>query len=241
MRSWRSFDWEAAAGIIAAVVALVLHLLHVADEALLLAIALVILALLLVRDLRREPRDDRLLALTEDTGRRIEGLERRLGPADTVLIGPRDLRTASESFSRGARGEMLWFNVCLLMFRPQPLFDALLGAALRNPAVTAIEFILDEGERANWETFVLPKARGTPGSEKLREPRWCSLHESVSFILAEAAHSGSLEAHLSFWGEPFMARSTGRDVPRYIFHVQPQSELIPRLLDLARAYRLSSA
>jgi len=71
------------------------------------------------------------------------------------------------------------------------------------------------------------------GAEKVAEPIWCSLPETMSFILAETAE-GETEAHLSFWGEPFMAHATGRDVPRYIFHVQSHSELIGRLVDLER-------
>jgi hypothetical protein len=42
---------------------------------------------------------------------------------------------------------------------------------------------------------------------------------------------------MSFWGEPFMAYHPGREVPRYIFHVQSQAEIVPRLLELARNYR----
>jgi hypothetical protein len=36
-----------------------------------------------------------------------------------------------------------------------------------------------------------------------------------------------------------MARTTGRDVPRYIFHVHAHSELVPRLVELARTYRMA--
>jgi len=52
------------------------------------------------------------------------------------------------------------------------------------------------------------------------------------------SRSWGLEAHLSFWGEPFMSRATGRDMPRYIFHVQRHSELIGRLVEIQRLYRL---
>jgi len=55
----------------------------------------------------------------------------------------------------------------------------------------------------------------------------------MSFILAETP-DGATEAHLSFWGEPFMAYTPGREVPRYIFHVKGHSELIGRLTDLER-------
>lgn len=35
-----------------------------------------------------------------------------------------------------------------------------------------------------------------------------------------------------------MSRATGRDMPRYIFHVQRHSELIGRLVEIQRLYRL---
>jgi hypothetical protein len=63
----------------------------------------------------------------------------------------------------------------------------------------------------------------------------------VSAIFSDAGTPGATRALLSFWGEPFMARSGGRDVPRYIFLLQPESELIPRLIELARDYRLRTS
>jgi hypothetical protein len=232
----RSYDWDAIAGIVAACVALVLHLVGLANQEVVSAIVLVVLALLLLRDVRREERDERVEASTLATQRLIERIEMSMTPPDAVLVGPRQLRRSSELFAQNARGEMTWFNVCLLMFKPQPLFDALLRPAVENPAVTAIQFVLDESERERWDNDVMPKVAQCAGTAKVREPRWSKLDESVSFILADN-DAGGTEAHLSFWGEPFMARTTGRDLPRYIFHVQPHSELIPRLVELERSYR----
>jgi hypothetical protein len=97
-----------------------------------------------------------------------------------------------------------------------------------------VQFVLDESERERWEDEVLPKARATGHAGKLREPRWVPLkQEAVSFILADTA-DGKTEAHLSFWGEPFMSRQPGFDIPRYVFHVQPHSELIARLVEMER-------
>ncbi|MGE5594584.1 MAG: hypothetical protein ACM3S1_00965 [Hyphomicrobiales bacterium] len=233
----RHFDWDAVAGIVAAVAALVLHLFGVVNEEVLLAITLLIVALLLLRDLRREEQADRLETASRDLGSTLADLRNRMEPPDTRLIGPRALRQASESFSARAQGEMTWFNVCLLMFRPQELFDSLLGSAIDNPAVTSIQFILDDGERENWQQYVVPKVVERGGEAKLREPYWCELRESVSFILADMRPDGRPRAHLSFWGEPFMARTAGRDIPRYIFEVESHSELIPRLAELERSYR----
>jgi hypothetical protein len=235
----RRYDWDAMAGIVAAAAALILHFLHVVQSDILLTLTLVLVALLLLRQLRHEEREERVEDLAGRTEQLIVRLQDAFKAPDVALVGPRHLRTASEAFARQARGDMVWFNVCLMMFRPQELFDCLLKPAVENPHVTRIEFVLDEGERANWRDHVVPKLAACRGREKVVEPRWCALHESVSFILGDREADGQAEAQLSFWGEPFMARTTGRDVPRYIFHVHAHSELVPRLVELARTYRMT--
>jgi len=54
---FRRYDWDAVAGIAAAVVALILHLLHVVQLDILLTITLVLVALLLLRQLRHRSPD----------------------------------------------------------------------------------------------------------------------------------------------------------------------------------------
>jgi hypothetical protein len=238
-RWFQRYDWDAVAGIVAAAAALVLHLLHVVEPDILLTITLVLVALLLLRQLRHEERDERVDVVTGRTEQLMLKLHDGLKAPEVLLVGPRHLRSASEAFARQARGDMVWFNVCLMMFRPQELFDCLLRPAVENPQVTRIEFMLDEGERNNWRDHVAPKLAACRGREKVSEPRWCALKESVSFIMADRESDGHAEAQLSFWGEPFMARTTGRDVPRYIFHVQAHSELIAGLVELERSYRIA--
>ncbi len=230
-------EWDAIAGVVAAVAAIVLELLHVAEPAVLVTIAVAMLGLILVRDLRREPREERLAEAVRRVEDDLHRLQSALVPPDAILIGPGRLRGESERFASQARGEMTYFNVCLLMFRPQSLFDKLLRPAVENGAVGSIQFVLDEGERENWAVHVAPKVAACTGAAKVREPRWCTLRESVSFILADTAE-GMPEALLSFWGEPFMARTTDLQVPRYIFRVQRHSELIARLSELERQYRM---
>jgi hypothetical protein len=238
MGKLRRRDWEAVAGIVAAVVGLVLHLLHVVDEGVVLSIILVILALVILRDLRREDLDERSAGALERTEQVVTQLMATSRPPDAVLVGPPHLREASRRFAQQARGEMTWFNVCLLMFVPQSLFDALLRPAIENPRVSSIQFVLDRREQERWRRAVRPKLDQCGGRDKVQEPVWCDLNESTSFILSAVEPHGELEAHVSFWGEPFMARSSERDVPRFIFHVQRHSELIGRLVELARHYRV---
>lgn len=128
----------------------------------------------------------------------------------------------------------------LLMFKPQSLFDALLRPAVENPMVRSIQFVLDRSQKPLWESEVLPKLQECRGCRKVRPTAWTDIDENVSFILAETAPGQETEALLSFWGEPFMSRSTGGDIPRYIFHVQGRSELVARLVEVERRYRLGS-
>lgn len=239
MRRLLRLDWDVIAGIVAAVAAIVLHLLHVAEAGVLLTIILVLMAVVLLRSLRNEHRAE----LLTDAASRMEGalrdIQAALNPPEVILIGPRQLRKESERFAREARGEMIWFNVCCLMFRRQEIFDTLLGPAIANPAVTAVQFVSNEGERQLWATALLPKIRQCAGHEKVREPRWVALPETVSFILADIGPEGQTEALVSFWGEPFMARTTERQVPRYVFRVQGHSDLLPRLIELERQYRMA--
>lgn len=232
-----TLDWDAVAGIIAAIAAIVMHFLHIIDVDVLTTIAVVLIALLFIRDLRRERATEHAYSAIEETRSAIRSIQTNLHPPDALLIGPTQLRTASEQFTAHAKGEMIWFHVCLSMFRPQSLFDALLRPAIENSRVTSIQFVLDEGQRALWDSDVLPKINACKGSEKVAPPCWTTIQESVSVIIADAGSTGRAEGLLSFWGEPFMAHTTERDVPRYIFHVQEHSELIARLIELIRGYR----
>ena len=232
-------EWDAVAGVLAAITAIVLHFLHVIDTEVLSVITLVLIAAMFLRLLRSE-HGQRRIADGVDRGERLLGqLARSATPPDVLVIGPRELRQASTEFSRVASGDMVWFNVCLSMFERQPLFDALLLPAIENPSVTAITFVLDERQRPQWERDVWPKVSACGGDGKVAEPVWSSLPEDVSFILADTLTTGTTECLLSFWGEPFMSRRVGRDVPRYIFHVTGHSELIERLVELGREHRLA--
>ena len=238
MRRLLRLDWDVIAGIAAAVLAIVLHLLHIAETGVVLTVTLVLLALLLFRDLRREAHDERIADIVARTRNTLEELQSWVQPPDAVLIGPRNLREASRRFSETARGDMVWFNVCFLMFERQELFDLMLRPAIENPLVTSIQFVANDSERPLWDRDMHPRIQACTGAHKVREPRWASLPETVSFILADMEQDGKTEALLSFWGEPFMARTTTRQVPRYIFRVQSHSDLIPRLVEVERQHRM---
>lgn len=235
LKTFLSLEWDAIAGIFAATVAIALHLLHIVDEQVILPIMLALLGLLFINFMRHTRNNELTAEQVERTAQAVAGLQAALHPPDVVLIGPRRLRATNEQFVRAMCGDTIWYNVCLEMYRSPALFDALLRPAVDNPMVSSIQFVLDESQRNPWERIIQPRLSACAGSAKVCPPRWCRLSRTVSYILADSQTSGGPEALLSFWGEPFMAQTTERDVPRYIFHVQRHSELLPHLEELARA------
>jgi len=230
-------DWDVIAGITAAVLAVVLHLLHIIEPDIVLTIVLVLLALLLFRDLRRENHDEHVAESVQQMKASVQDVKLSLDPPEAILIGPRRLRPESQRFCETAQGEMLWFNVCFTMFESQEVFDLMLRPAIENRQVDTIQFVANPSEKTLWEENILPKVKECSGRDKVKEPRWTELPETLSFILADTDSTGTTEALLSFWGEPFMGRTTGQQAPRYIFRIQGHSDLVSRLVELERQHR----
>lgn len=231
-----SLEWDAIAGIIAAVAAIVLHLLNLVNEHVMLPIVLALMALLFINFMRHTRNNELTAEQVDRTAHVVSRMQSALKHPDVILVGPRHLRSTTEQFMRHMSGDTMWFNVCLSMYQPQPLFDALLRPAVENPMVSSIQFILDESQRELWQQVIQPKIAACADNKKVKEPRWYNLNETVSFILSDNYSSGGTEALLSFWGEPFMAQTRGQDVPRFIFHVQQDAEVLPHLVELERSY-----
>ncbi len=237
LRRLLNLEWDAIAGIIAAVVASVLHLLHIVDAQIILPIMLVLIALLFVNFMRHTHHNEVTAEQVDKTAHAVRRIQASLKPPQVILVGPRHLLTENEKFVRHLRGETIWYNLCLSMYQPEHLFDALVRPAIENGMVTSIQFVLDSSQKTLWDSSILPRIKNCPGHTKVREPLWQELEKTVSFILGDSQLSGGTEALLSFWGEPFMAQTTQRKVPRYIFHVQKNSELLPHFEELARSCR----
>lgn len=235
MKRILKYDWDAIAGIIAAVAAIVMHMLHLVEENVLLMISVVLIALLFLRDLRREKQSEHFDECLHQTEFSVKEILTKLNPADAVLVGPLSIRQAMEDFSRQAHNDMLWFHVCPIMFKRQALFDALLKPAIENPAVKSIQFVLDKSDRDLWNSEVAPKIKQCTGQGKVQETIWTTISGGVSAIISDKDKNGRTECLLSFWGEPFMAKTPSHSVPRYVFHVQSHSELVGRMVEVVRA------
>lgn len=239
-RRVQTLDWDAVGGLIAAMLAVVLHLLGVFEEQLLLVIITSLLGLLLFRDLREETAAEELSQSVANTEQHVAEIRAAMTPPELELVGPDSLRHVSRHFGQDAQGELIWFNLCLLMLSRQETFDVLIQPAIDNPELSSLQFVLDESQREQWETTVEPLLVERTDGETAVDVHWCQIDESIAFI-----HTGSESerpnALISFWGEPFMAETLERDVTRYILHAKEHSELIPHLRDLARRYRLQAA
>lgn len=238
IKRFLSYEWDAIGGILAATAALVLHQLHIVDEHVMLPIVLLLMALLFINFIRHTRQNERTAEHVERTQKMVSRIKSSLATPDVVLIGPRQLRTANEQFARNMRGDAILFNVCLSMYRTQPLFDILLRSAIENPQVSSIQFVLDASQQDLWQAEILPQITTCDGHSKVQEPHWCALSKNISFILADTPLEGATEALVSFWGEPFMSQSAERNVPRYIFHIQAHSELLPHLVEMERNCRM---
>ena len=228
------YEWDAIAGILAAVIAIILHFLHIIDEHIILPVVLTLMALLFINFIRHTNNNEHTATQVELLLKTVSNINASLATPDIVLIGPRQLQASNEQFSRNIQGDATLFNVCLSMYRTQKLFDRLLSPIIDNPNVTSIEFVLDVSQKEMWKTEIQPMLKNCNAANKIKEPRWCSLQKNLSFILSDTQPHGATEALLSFWGEPFMSQSTSHNVPRYILHVQAHSELLTQLIEMDR-------
>lgn len=235
LKKFIGLEWEAIAGVIAAVVASILHLLEVLNEEVLLSIVLALIALLFISFMRHTRLNEEMAETLEHVSKQVGHLHAASAPSDLSLVGPLHLRSHNEKFIREMAGDTVWYNLCLSMYKSEPLFDALLSPAIENPRVTSVQFVLDESQKTLWESTIYPRLQQCHGFSKVREPHWCRLEKNLSFIFAERGLEGNEEALLSFWGAPFMSNATNRDMPRFIFHVKNHSELLPHLSELASA------
>lgn len=238
MPSLRKFEWEAVAGLVAAVTALVLHFLHVTDASILRVITLVLVALLFLRDFRNEGRWDTLDETTRTSVRLLEQIRAATPEPEIDLIGPSRLRCATAQFAGRCQGTVVWFNACPEMLSTKELGEAILRPFLVNPRISSIRFMLDHRQRERWQTEVHAALVTLRESGKVEPPVWGDLDSGVSFLIGETdTAEGRAEALVSFWGEPFMAVHRDRRVPGYIIHVRQHSELVGRLREVERAWR----
>ena len=226
-------DWDVIAGIIAALVAMMLSFMGLVSETVGVGIILLLCALLLTRDLRGEAREHRMFDKLDVIKRHVSTMTASQH-TDVRLVGPKRLRHEFTEFAATVVGEIRWFNACCRMFRRPEVFDATLRVFLDNPNVTSVYLLCRPDERHAWEVDVLPKLRRCVNASKLHAPLWGAIRGSVSFVIGDIDGDGRNEALLAIMDEPFAAANQGPSVPRFTFHVYSQSELMMSLEELMR-------
>lgn len=222
--------------IAASIGAIVLHHLGIIPETYVISILLFLLALHALQEALRG----------EEIKEDIKTITRNVLVADpeVELIKPRELLIYTEEFALKNRGEVWWFNACCAMFRSQELFDRLLKTSIESSRTTKIYFVMNKTMKEAWDNDVRPKIEMCRGRDKVQEPVWRDIDESIAFQMIDVgADKEAKEALLGFWGEPFMMElgSEGQHVPRYLIHVKSQSELISRLQDIFVRCRLKNS
>lgn len=221
--------------IAASAVAIILHHLGIIPETYVISILLMLLALHVLQEaLRGEEIKEDIKAIAKNV---------KVTDSEVELIKPRELLGYTEEFALKNRGDVWWFNTCCTMFRSQELFDRLLRISIESSKTTKIFFVMDLSMKEAWERDILPKIIKCRCYDKVQEPVWCNIDESIAFQMIDVGvEKEAKEALLAFWGEPFMMElgSEGQHVPRYLIHVKSQSELIPRLQDIFVKCRLKN-
>lgn len=222
--------------IAASVGAIVLHHLGIIPETYVISILLFLLALHALQEaLRGEEIKDDIKTITRNV---------LVADPEVELIKPRELLVYTEEFALKNRGEVWWFNACCAMFRSQELFDRLLKTSIESSRTSKVYFIMNKTMKEAWDNDVRPKIEMCRGRDKVQEPVWRDIEESIAFQMIDVgADKEAKEALLGFWGEPFMMElgSEGQHVPRYLIHVRSQSELISRLQDIFVRCRLKNS
>ena len=227
-------DWDVVAGIIAALVAMLLSFMGLVSETVGLGIILLLCALLLTRDLRGEAREIRMFDKLDLVKRQLVGLTDAVKPSDIQLIGPKKMRQGYVNFATALHGDVRWFNACCRMFRRQEVFDATLRPLIDNPNVTSIRLMCRPEEQQNWKSDVLPKLRKCENGDKVHEPSWGAIRGNISFLIGDIDGDGRNEALVSILDEPFAAYNVGPTVPRFLLRAFSACDLMAHLEEVVR-------
>lgn len=107
LKRFLSYEWDAIAGIATAVVATILHLLHVVDERVMLPIVLALMALLFINFIRHARNNEVTAEQIDRTEHAVGKIQAGLKLPEVILVGPQHLRTANERFVKHMRGDTI--------------------------------------------------------------------------------------------------------------------------------------
>jgi hypothetical protein len=235
LRRLITVEWDTLAGVVAALLAMLLSFFGLVSEVTMQAILLLLAGMILLRELRNDSRAathaEHLDCLRQD----VRDIREKVGTTDLIVITSAALRHEFQDFARHLTGRVTWYNACCRMFHRQEVFEGTLGRLITNPGITAIEMLCDECERHAWETDVVLQVQRHGGAGKVREPVWAHMPPTISFLVGEHVEYGRPQALMAIMEEPFASQGSGLSVPRYLFRIQNHSDILTDMAELARS------
>ena len=229
-------NWEAIAGIVAAVSVLVLKFLGLVHEETMLTLAIVLLAVLFLRELRKETVFDQFADDLAEIQASVKQLAVNQAEQGSALITPAAMKDAMSAFSRRAKGCCVFKHVSPFMFKRDANFDAFLKPMLEHDAVSEVIFIIEENQKEEFERFVRTKTDKNEGGGKVAAPILADNPDGNGVIAHNCGLTEDFEALITFFSEPFMVKHGGNWVPRFAMHVLPRSEVAKMVSDNVRKY-----
>jgi hypothetical protein len=181
---WKAIlkNLDVIAIIAASIGAIVLHHLGIIPETYVISILLLLLALHTLQDaLRGEEVKEDIKTISKNV---------QVSDPEVELIKPRELLVYTEEFALKNRGEVWWFNACCSMFRSQELFDRLLKTSIDSSRTTKIYFVMNKTMKEAWERDIMPKIEKCRGRDKVQEPVWRAIDESIAFQMIDVGWTG---------------------------------------------------
>ena len=229
-------DWEIIAGLAAAVAVIILKLLHLVEAETMLTLAVVLLAGLFMRELRREAVIDKFAANIDKTQAGVQQLMIHYADQGSSLVTPSGMHDAMCAFSRRATGVCVFKHVSPFMFKKQANFDSFLKPMIEHDAVSEVVFIINEDEAENFNFHIKQKADDCDGGSKIAKPILADNTDANGIIACNCGLTEGFEALITFFSEPFMVKYGENWVPKFALHVLPESEVSKLVSDNVRRY-----
>lgn len=234
VRKLLAIEWDTLSGIAAAMVAMVLSFFDLVSPTAARAILLLIVALILLREMRRDSRETQYAEHLDIMRQDVRAVLAKAGGADITLIPPAALLHEFQDFAAHLHGAVTWYNACCGMFRRPEAFRSTLGQLIDNPDIEAIHMLCDHRERSVWESDVSEQVRQQGMAKKVRVPLWGELSSSVSFLIGARRGDDHLQALVAVMEEPLASRGRFLRVPRYLFRIQNSSPLLAEMKEMIR-------
>jgi hypothetical protein len=230
-----TLELDIIAIVIASILGIILHALHLLPEEFIVSLILLLLALHALHSTNQAQKDS-------EVHKKLLEVADRMEAPDVAGIESKEIFSKGEELAVKNNGEMWWFNTPL-GFRNQNIFDKMLKPALESTRTNKIVFILDEKFKAVWERDVAPKIEKSKHKETLKAPHWRKIEERIAFRMIDVdPKKDAKEAHFTYLDRPFVMKVEGKEAgiyhPRYMFHVKPSSKLIQDLKDLFLEYKM---